>query len=783
MKAAALRFVVAAFPLVFCHKLQGLLDSMQTIDTDVTCVSADGTPYIVPLLNAISKRYFKHRTMVILYDDYFYFHTRLKATLDKLLLTYEYPYRHARINTTMAKPTVPPGLLHPYSNEVLAFLVFTKDSEIGAEVVMESTDGNTYVILISQTSVYSVKSFLRTKIAAEIANLLILVDPAIKVEKFKQKDSKGLKECDILLFSHELVSDSLASSHPVIITAWRRDHFTRQVPLFPSKYQHGLGGKHLVVAASEIPPFVFRKQGQDSGEGYTVTKWDGLEVRLMDLVSSMMNLTVEYKEPDEMKIGQDVAEIVIEEVVKGKADGAVGGIYLTAERTAGLAFSMPHTQDCASFISLSSTALPKYRAIMGPFLWDVWLALVAIYLFAMFPIAFSVWHTIKPLLNDFWEVENMFWYVFGTFTNCFTFVGKNSWGKSEKNATKLFIGTYWVFTIIITACYTGSIVAFITLPVFPETIDSSAELLDKNYKISVLDSGNWYQLFNDTEDPVAKALNKSVDTVPDVFAGLKNVTKNVHQWRQSAFLGSRRLLEHFVRTNFTPDEDSKKLMFHMSAECFVPLMVSFMLPKRTPYMEELNNVLERAIQAGYMKKIAREMEFAVYRSASGKLLRVHKGLKGAPEDRELTLDDTQGMFLLLGAGFAIAIFVLTIEIVFWARGVVRNRQFGQLTLKERIVDKLKEHGHTIYEVLLAPASKTVIYLRERRVSSAFGEYVTRRYSDVWEANIMTVQSPTPPKPQQVNASPTSAPAAPDGDSLYVDDSGVRHQRPTRLLSF
>ena len=32
-----------------------------------------------------------------------------------------------------------------------------------------------------------------------------------------------------------------------------------------------------------------------------------------------------------------------------------------------------------------------------------------------------------------------------------------------------------------------------------------------------------------------------------------------------------------------------------------------------------------------------------------------------PEDRMLTLDDTQGMFLLLGAGFAIATLALIVE--------------------------------------------------------------------------------------------------------------------------
>ena len=81
---------------------------------------------------------------------------------------------------------------------------------------------------------------------------------------------------------------------------------------------------------------------------------------------------------------------------------------------------------------------------MGPFLLDVWISITLCYIFAIIPIAFSAWHTLKPLIQHPEEIENMFWYVFGTFTNCFTFLGENSWTKSIKISTKLFIGKYCV---------------------------------------------------------------------------------------------------------------------------------------------------------------------------------------------------------------------------------------------------------------------------------------------------------------------------------------------------
>jgi hypothetical protein len=55
------------------------------------------------------------------------------------------------------------------------------------------------------------------------------------------------------------------------------------------------------------------------------------------------------------------------------------------------------------------------------------------------------------------------------------------------------IGWYWIFTIIITACYTGSIIAFVTIPVFPDTVDTVAQLLRGLFRVGTL--GEIYNAF------------------------------------------------------------------------------------------------------------------------------------------------------------------------------------------------------------------------------------------------------------------------------------------------
>lgn len=86
-------------------------------------------------------------------------------------------------------------------------------------------------------------------------------------------------------------------------------------------------------------------------------------------------------------------------------------------------------------------------------------------------------------------------------------------------------GFYWVFTIIITACYTGSIIAFVTLPIFPETVDTLEQLQNGFYRIGTLDRGGWERWFLNSSQVLA--LNLSLHQ--------QNIQIFIHRKKQRSF--------------------------------------------------------------------------------------------------------------------------------------------------------------------------------------------------------------------------------------------------------
>ncbi|RVE49200.1 hypothetical protein evm_006092 [Chilo suppressalis] len=561
----------------------------------------DQTPSLIKLIHNITLTYLNDCTPVLLYDSQV--QSRESYLFQDLLKDFPVSCVHGYINDD--NKLKEPNLLIP-AEECLHYIVFLSDVSSSAKVLGKQSQSK--VVVVARSSQWAVKEFLSGPYSRMFVNLLVIG------QSFKDDDDDTL-EAPYILYTHKLYTDGLGASKPIVLSSWAHGKFSRDVNLFPRKLTEGYAGHRFIVSASNQPPFVFRRIKTDLDGGNPKVVWDGIEIRLLQLLAERNNFSIEISEPQEPHLG--AGDAVAKEVTMGRADVGVAGMYLTSDRIRDMDMSFSHSHDCAVFITLMSTALPRYRAILGPFHWHVWVALTFTYLIGIFPLAFSDKHTLKHLLHNSGEIENMFWYVFGTFTNCFTFAGKNSWSKTNKITTRILIGWYWLFTIIITSCYTGSIIAFVTLPIYPETVDTIDELLRGFYRIGTLDRGGWERWFLNSSDAKTNKLFKKIEFVSNVGFGIRNTTKAFF-WPY-AFLGSQAELEYIVQANFTKTK-SKRSVLHISNECFVPFGVSMSFPNSSLYSAKLSADLRRMYQTGIVDKIVDEVRWEIQRSSTGKLL-------------------------------------------------------------------------------------------------------------------------------------------------------------------
>ncbi|XP_065202562.1 ionotropic receptor 21a [Planococcus citri] len=593
------------------------------------------------LLHYIVSNYMMDCSLFILYDEFFYETHIHKDTLFKSFnLLKEFPTTNGFIDKF--------NISFLYKDEgrrfCFHFIIFSNDEELA--IAKLGFQLSSKVVVVSTFSRFQLAEFLASQTARNIMNLLVITDPLLTKDDYQSKKFK-----DISLFTHKLHADGIGSSSLQVLTAWRKNKLTRSsINLFPPKLDRGFNGHQFLVAAYDQPPFVYRNRVSGRGTEREYDIWDGNEVRLLKLVAQTLNFGVNIMRVQNAN-ETNGADKVLTAVRTGAADFGISGLYVTRRAYGEVYFSLSHVQDCAVFITLSSTAIPKYRAILGPFQWGVWLCIIGIYLAAVVPLAYSEKRSWKKLYKSWGEVCHMFWVVFGTFTNLFTYKGEDSWNKSRKNGTCVAIGTYWVFTIIITAAYSSSIISFITIPTYFDVVDNINDLMDEEFRIGVADSRDWKVWFNDTGDYATNKLLKNLDVVNSTDLGVLKVQKN----ERYAFLGSQHHLSHIVRTNFS-GSSKKKSKFHIASQCVASFMVSVAMKKNSDFSMKIDQQIQRLQENGLVEKIRKDLEWEIARTSKGSLFSFGTNIirSDSIEDRQLTVDDMQGMFLLLGIGVSFA---------------------------------------------------------------------------------------------------------------------------------
>ncbi|XP_020706796.2 ionotropic receptor 21a [Athalia rosae] len=587
-------------------------------------------------------------TTGIYYDDVFESSVNKQLINDLVMNLSTSYYIKTRVSKTIGRAldSSKPCLKNFPEESCTNYVLFLKNLTTIKDVVEKQSSRK--VIVVSKSSSWDVYEFLKNPVTRLYQNLVVVA----------RSNDRSTEKGSLLLFTHKLYSDGIGSNLPVILTSWKKKGLTRpETILFPPKLKNGFNGHRFRVSASHKPPFAIRRVvlGTDK------ICWDGIDVRIISLTSKILNFTIDFREPGSSATISPT-KAVLQEILSGKASMALGGFYQTVNLTKRFDTTYPHAYDCASFISLTSTALPRYRAVLGPFSPPVWVTLIFAYLGAMIPLTLSSRNSLLHFIIQPSKINEMFWFIFSTFTNCFTIRTPLVHKGLGQNAMGILIGLYWVFTIIVTSCYTSSIIAFITIPVYPTAMDTSNQLLYYRYRIGTLDHDGWESYFQEIDEPKIMKLFRKVELVPTVAEGLKNASR-AYFWPY-AFLGSKAMLEYIVQADFTPSWKTKRSLMHIGRECFIQFGVGIVLPKESLYSEKFSEIIQRASQAGLVQKITSDVKWDMQRSASGKYLQVssERSLRiQSVEERRLTLVDIQGMFMVLGAGISISLVAIFLE--------------------------------------------------------------------------------------------------------------------------
>ncbi|XDC62845.1 hypothetical protein R6Z07M_014027 [Ovis aries] len=259
--------------------------------------------------------------------------------------------------------------------------------------------------------------------------------------------------------------------------------------LYASNISDSLFNTTLVVTTILENPYLMLKGNHQEMEGND--RYEGFCVDMLQELAEILRFNYKIRLVGDGVYGVPEANGtwtgMVGELIARKADLAVAGLTITAEREKVIDFSKPFmTLGISILYRVHMGRRPGYFSFLDPFSPGVWLFMLLAYL-AVSCVLFLVarltpyeWYSPHPcaqgrcnLLVNQYSLGNSLWFPVGGFMQ------QGSTIAPRALSTRCVSGVWWAFTLIIISSYTANLAAFLTVQRMDVPIESVDDLADQ----------------------------------------------------------------------------------------------------------------------------------------------------------------------------------------------------------------------------------------------------------------------------------------------------------------
>nr|XP_023019507.1 glutamate receptor ionotropic, kainate 2-like [Leptinotarsa decemlineata] len=374
---------------------------------------------------------------------------------------------------------------------------------------------------------------------------------------------------------------------------------------------------------------------------------------------------------------------LIRELLDYKADLGICDLTITYERRKAVDFTLPFmTLGISILYAKAVKEPPELLSFSHPLSFEVWIYIATSYLIIsmmMFLVARlnpNDWENPHPCnpcpteLENIWNVKNCFWLTMGSF------MAQGCDILPKGISTRMVAAMWWFFTLIITACYTANMTAFLTMSRMGPTIESAEDLAAQTkIKYGCLGGGSTSSFFKDTNFSTYHRMWVQMESAePSVFEsnnkdGVKRVLTSK---RKYAFLMESSSIEYEMERNC----ELMQVGNNLDSKGY-----GIAMPTNAPYRKSINEAILKMQEMGALHKLKdkwwKEM------NGGGQCT---KDKSGDIETAEMGLDNVGGVFVVLAVGVALAFMIAVCEFLWNVRKVA---VVERLTPKEALIKEIR----------------------------------------------------------------------------------------------
>ena len=372
--------------------------------------------------------------------------------------------------------------------------------------------------------------------------------------------------------------------------------------IFKSKFTN-MKGYTFKVAALPYAPYLMKNEEN---------VFSGYEILQLGAIGMFLNFTYETVEPPDGQWGKGgdngTWTGLVGHSLYGQTNWSMGMISLTEDRERVIDFSTPFYFDGLGFVGPLPKDLPKYLALIKPFVGQVWIFVIIFVIFSgpvyWLLLTFSDKKSGRKSKENFSE----------TFLYCLSLILKNTTKDrlvlpKKERSTKIFLISWFVFCLVVSTAYTGNLISFMTYPGKENSINSAEDILNSGHVIEHFDYGGvGYIAFEATENPFYQQIWKNRVPVFSFKPSMERVIEG-----GSVFIDFFSSLVPNVKAKYTSGNGEAKA--HVGKTPFFGLMNAWACQPGAIFKEILDESILLVLSFGFPQKWE-EMAIAELKSAS-----------------------------------------------------------------------------------------------------------------------------------------------------------------------
>ncbi|XP_028155734.1 glutamate receptor ionotropic, kainate 2-like isoform X1 [Diabrotica virgifera virgifera] len=374
---------------------------------------------------------------------------------------------------------------------------------------------------------------------------------------------------------------------------------------------------------------------------------------------------------------------LIKELLEYRAELGICDLTITYERRKAVDFTSPFMSLGISILYAKPTKQPpNLLTFSHPFSFDVWIyiatsyLLISLIMFLTARINPNDWESTHPCNQYSSEVENIW-----TWRNCCWLTLGSSMAAGcdllpKGISTRMVVAMWWFFALIMTACYTANMTAFLTSSRMGLTIESAEDLAGQNkIKYGCLKGGATSSFFKDTNFSTYHRMWVQMESAePNVFEtnnkdGVKRVLSSK---RKYAFIMESSTIEYEMERNCELTQVGNNL----DSKGY-----GIAMPFNAPYRKSINAAILKMQEMGILHTL--KTKWWKEMNGGGQCT---KELSDEAAAVELGLDNVGGVFVVLGVGVGLSLIMAICEFLWNVRKVAVVQK---LTPKEALIQELK----------------------------------------------------------------------------------------------